>query len=151
MSETEVSDNKNKCVTECMEKTNIDEEIMHWENKLKHIQWEYSHSMTTDWPKIREREIFFIREIARLKRQKSEKEQAINSSRVINNIISSEEKVENNNSNNIVAIDNKNIAQNHKEKIVDEEEQWDINNKLLLESYEEEEEDLEEKNYDDSE
>ena len=73
MSETEISNDKNKGVTECMEKTNIDDEIIHWEKKLKHIEWEYSHSMTTDWPKIRERELFFIREIARLKRQKARK------------------------------------------------------------------------------
>jgi hypothetical protein len=117
--------------------------------------------MTTDWPKIRERELFFFREIARLKRQKSEKKQATSCSRVINKAISSEEKEENNNSNNIFTNDNndknKNIAQSHKDEIVDEEEQWDINNKLLLESYEEEEIELmeemmiEDENYDDSE
>jgi hypothetical protein len=64
MTETKFSNNS---VIEYMEKANLDDEIIHWENKLKHIEWEYSHSMTTDWPKIRERQLFFIREIARLK------------------------------------------------------------------------------------
>ena len=106
-----------------MEKTNIDDEIIHWENKLKHIEWEYSHSMTTDWPKIRERELFFIREIARLNRQKNEKKPATSSPRIINNTIASGEKRDNNNSNNIITTDNndknKNTAQSHKDEIVD--------------------------------
>ena len=54
MSGTESIDDKNKGVTECMEKANLDDEIIHWENKLKHIDWEYKNSMTKDWPKIRE-------------------------------------------------------------------------------------------------
>jgi hypothetical protein len=155
MSETEVSDNKNKGVTEYMEKTNIDDEIIHWEEKLKHIKWEYSHSWTIDWPKIRERELFFIREIDRLKRLKSEKKPAISCSRIINNTIAAEVMKDNINSNNNVTIENndknKNIAQSHKDEVVNEEEQWDINNKLLLESYEENLEELEDKNYDGSE
>ena len=73
ISESEASDDKNKGATEFMEKVNIDDELSHWENKLKHIEWEYSNSMTKDWPKIRERELFIIREIARIKKLKNEK------------------------------------------------------------------------------
>jgi hypothetical protein len=74
--------------------------------------------------------LFFIREIARLKKFKNEKETATSSSPKVNNNIAS--KVED--------IDkNRNIDQSHKNKAISEEEHWDINNKILTESYEEEE------------
>ena len=56
-----------------MEKVNLEDEINHCEAKLKHIEWEYSNSMIKDWPKIREKELFFIREIARLNKLKMRK------------------------------------------------------------------------------
>jgi hypothetical protein len=84
--------------------------------------------MTTDWNKIREKEVYFIREIARLKRLKKEKKLVLNSPIMpVDNI---KQEVKNNNTNKVVE-DNKN-------KEISEEEQWDINNKLLLDSYEEE-------------
>jgi hypothetical protein len=49
-----------------MERTDLNNEINHSEQKLKHIEWEYSNSMIKHWPKIRDKELFFIREIARL-------------------------------------------------------------------------------------
>jgi hypothetical protein len=52
MSESEFSDNRCKDAIECMEKANQDNEITHWEGKLKHIEWEYNNSMIKDWPKI---------------------------------------------------------------------------------------------------
>ena len=128
--------------------------------ELKHIEREYSHSMTKDWPKIRERELFIIREIARLNKLKNDKKFATSSSTMEDKIIESAERkanaiinknaIINNNNNN----KDKNIVQ--KEEVVSEEEQWDINNKLLLERYEEEEELikemwLEDERYDDSE
>lgn len=143
-SETNTSTGKNKGITEYMEKTNIDDEIKHWERILKCIDWEYNNSMTKDWPKIREKELFFIREIARLKILNKEKVLTTSSSVILIDNIKPEEK-----GNNIVDKD-------HKNKAVSEEEQWDINNKLLLESYEEDEDliresQFEDKNYNDSE
>ena len=67
MPESKTSDDKNKGVTECMENASLDDEIIHWKKKLKHIEWEYSNSMTKDYPKIRERYLFIIREIARIR------------------------------------------------------------------------------------
>src|SRR6266540_1731156 len=118
-----------------MEITDLDDEINHCEQKLKCIDWEYNNSMTKDWPKIREKELFFIREIARLKRLKKEKRPTTNSSIMLTDNIKLEEK------------------RNDKvDKEISEEEQWDINNKLLLESYEEEklmsEPHIENENYD---
>jgi hypothetical protein len=138
--ESEFSDNRSKDTTECMEKADLDSEINHYEQKLKQIEWEYNNSMIKDWPKIRENELFFIREIARLKRRKYEK-----------NMTSSSYTVNKDTGNK-----NKNIVQEHKDKDLSEEEQWDIINKLLTESYEEEEKLMkemlaEEENYDASE
>jgi phosphoenolpyruvate synthase/pyruvate phosphate dikinase len=76
-----------------MEKADLDEEISHCEGKLKHIEWEYSNSMTKDWPKLREKELFFIREIARLKKLKNEKKSAASSSIMVNSSIVSAEKI----------------------------------------------------------
>ena len=94
MTKTEISNNKNKSIIEYMEKANLDDEIIYWENKLKHIEWEYSHSMTTDWPKIREKELFIIREVARLERIKNEKKVATSSSHIIYNKLLLEKNVE---------------------------------------------------------
>lgn len=124
MSETEISSDKDKGATECMEKTNLDDEINHWEKKLKHIEWEYSNSMTKDWPKIRERELFIIREIARLKKLKNEKKLATSSPTISSKAIASVERREHISSNNNAIINNnkdKNIVQ--KDKVVSEEEQ----------------------------
>ncbi|KAE8820727.1 hypothetical protein D1007_01488 [Hordeum vulgare] len=151
MSEAESIDDNNKGVTKCMEKANLEDEIIHWKNKLKHIDWEYKNSMTKDWPKIREIELFIFREIARLKKIKNEKKLATSGSTMPNT--SSIERGEHARSNNDAIINkDKNIAQ--EEEVVSEEEQWDINNKLLLESYEDEEELikdmwLEDENYND--
>uniref|UniRef100_A0A452XR52 Uncharacterized protein n=1 Tax=Aegilops tauschii subsp. strangulata TaxID=200361 RepID=A0A452XR52_AEGTS len=153
-----INDDKNKGVSECMEKANLEDEINHWEKKLKHIEWEYSHSMTKDWPKIRERELFIIREIARLKKLKNDKKFATSSSTMEDKIIASAETKANAIINKNAIINNNNKDKNivQEEEVISEEEQWDINNKLLLESYEEEEELikeiwLEDERYDDSE
>uniref|UniRef100_A0ACD5YDH5 Uncharacterized protein n=1 Tax=Avena sativa TaxID=4498 RepID=A0ACD5YDH5_AVESA len=132
MSDSEFSDNRNNTSTECMEKTGVDDEIKHCEEKLKHIDWEYNNSITKDWPNIRERELFLIREIARLKKLKNEKKLFASSSIMLNNKVTPEEKDKKNKNNN--------TDQSQKDKGISEEEQWDTNNKLLTESYEEEEE-----------
>ena len=130
-SDSEYNDNKNKGTTECMEKSELDEDINHWEMKLKHIEWEYNNSMIKDWPKIREKQLFFIREIARLKKLKNEKKSVTSSSNMVNNNIATKDIDKNKNND---------AAQSSKNKELCEEEQWDINNKILTESYEEEEE-----------
>ena len=156
LSETEISNDKDKGATECMEKANLDDEINHWEKKLKHIEWEYSNSMTKDWPKIRERELFIIREIARLKKLINEKKLTTSVSNISNKAITPVERRENISSNNNSIMDNKDESISQKDEVLSEEEQWDTNNELLLESYEEEEELMremliEDENYDDSE
>ena len=148
ISQSENSDDKNKGATEFMEKVDLDNEIIHWENKLKHIEWEYSNSMTTDWPKIREKEVYFIREIARLKKLKDEKKFASSRSTKPNTTSVSKKKSDASNNNKAIIDNNnnkdnnsnkdKNIVESHKNEDISEEEQWNINNKLLLESYEEE-------------
>src|SRR6266540_6133539 len=126
-----------------MEITDLDDEINHCEQKLKCIDWEYNNSMTKDWPKIREKELFLIREIARLKMLKKEKRPTTSSSIMLTDNIKLEEKR------------NDKVDENHKNKEISEEEQWDINNKLLLESYEEKklmsEPHIEDENYDNAE
>ena len=129
VSDSEYSDNKNKGTTECMEKADLDDDINHWETKLKHIEWEYNNTMIKDWPKIREKQLFFIREIARLKKLKNEKKPTTSSAKIAKDNIETKNMDKNN--------DN---THNHKNKAICEEEQWDINNKILTESYEEEEE-----------
>ena len=121
LSEAESSDSRNKGVKECMEKADLEDELKHWEEKLKRINWEYNNSMTSDWPKIRERELFFIREISRIKILIKDKKPVISNPVVPKDNIKCEENT------NI-----KNKTKSHKEKAISEEDQWDINNKLLL-------------------
>ena len=46
----------------------LDDEIKQYEFKLSKIPDEYNTSMLCDWPVIREKEIYFIRKIAYLKK-----------------------------------------------------------------------------------
>lgn len=64
---SEVKQTRRHSISECMERLELEEEIKYYERKLKHIEWEYNNSMTMEWPKIREKEVYFIRAIARLK------------------------------------------------------------------------------------
>ena len=73
MSDSEIS-NKSKDATECMEKIDLDNEIYHCEQKLKHIEGEYSKSMIKDWPKIREKELFFHKRDHKAEKIKTRKE-----------------------------------------------------------------------------
>lgn len=50
-----------------MERLDLDSQIMQYERKLKQIEYEYDNSMKREWPKIREKQVYFIRELARLK------------------------------------------------------------------------------------
>ena len=57
-----------------MEKLDIDNEIKHYEQKLSKIPDEYNTSMLCEWSAIREKEIYFRREIYRLNKIKKERE-----------------------------------------------------------------------------
>ena len=51
----------------------IDTQIKHYEQTLKNVRLEYDKSMIHEWSKIREKEVYFIREIARLKKVQKNK------------------------------------------------------------------------------
>jgi len=142
-----------------MEKVDIETEIKHYERLLKNIDNEYSNSAISDWAKIKEKEVYFIRQIYRLKKLQKQKpvENIIkaNSEKMKNiikvntnnikmeNIISKEENIKEVDAENI-KIENKEVQ----EKEISEEEQWEINNKLLSESYgEDEEEEVQDSSY----
>nr|AAP53740.1 hypothetical protein LOC_Os10g27250 [Oryza sativa Japonica Group] len=96
------------------------------QDKLRDIADEYNNSMKSEWPKIRDKELYFYRELSRIKKQKKEKSLVIETPRTqeikIEQIKSEEPREE------IQKLD----------KVLSEEEQWEVNEKLLLESYEEE-------------
>ena len=52
----------------------LENEIKQYEFKLSKIPDEYNTSMLCDWPAIREKEIYFIRKIAYLKKISIERE-----------------------------------------------------------------------------
>ena len=129
---------------------------------------EYDNSMIHEWSKIREKELYFIREIARLKKLQKDKlvssvqerntscmEPRRNISREIS-IIYNDPKPACPIAKNITAdckpactvIDTNKIENidhiERKNEEISEEKQWDINNELLLKSFEDEEEDKEE-------
>ena len=53
---------------EYMDILDIDTQIKHYEQTPKNVRMEYDKSMIHEWSKIREKELYFIREIARLKK-----------------------------------------------------------------------------------
>ena len=58
---------------EYMDTSDIDTQIKHYEQTLKNVRIEYDKSMIHEWSKIREKELYFIREIARLKKLQKDK------------------------------------------------------------------------------
>ena len=142
-SEAKLEENRRHSICEFMEKLDIDNEINHYKQKLTKIHDEYKTSMICKWAAIRERELYFRREICRLENIKKDRE--LNAKKFSipikkNDLVSKQ-------------IDNRvrevqKELEHSKDKINDiedndisEDEQWEINNKLLLESYEEEDED----------
>nr|ABG66248.1 hypothetical protein LOC_Os10g40806 [Oryza sativa Japonica Group] len=125
-SDRDIIDNRRHSISELMEKLDHESEIKYYEDKLRDIADEYNNSMKSEWPKIRDKELYFYRELSRIKKQKKEKSLAIETPRTqeikIEQIKSEEPREE------IQKLD----------KVLSEEEQWEVNEKLLLESYEEE-------------
>lgn len=75
-------DSRRHSISEFMEKADLDTEIFYCEDKLKEISLEYNKTMTSEWSALREREIYFYRELSRLKRLKREKGLAENYSKI---------------------------------------------------------------------
>ena len=126
-----------------MKKLDIDNEIKHYEQKLSKIHDEYKTSMICQWGAIREKKLYFRRELYTLNNIKKDRE--LNNKKFIIPIKENEfvsKQIENR-----VREAQKELEYS-KDKIKDiddndisEEDQWKINNKFLLESYEEEDED----------
>ena len=164
-SESNIEENRRHSVCEFMEKLDIDNEIKHYEQKLSKIPDEYNTSMLCEWSAIREKEIYFRREIYRLNKIKKERElndKKHKASVVIKkwkdesipkDVQSHKAKSDLDTHKGKVMIDNKELKlqkenevkiENTEEDVISEDEQWEINNKYLLESYEEKDEDMNE-------
>jgi len=138
VTEQEIDNNRRYSVSEFMEKPNIDEEIRFNEDKIKQIKVEYNSSILHEWPKIREKELYFIRELARLQKLNKDKENSIGCSKKVELSVNNKKDRIESTSKEIKNVDStENTIKNAKS--ISEEEQWDLNEKLLLESYEEEE------------
>ena len=73
ISEQEVENSRRHSISEFMEKLDIDTEINYYEEKLKQISMEYNNTMTSEWPLLRDKELYFYRELSRLKKLKKKK------------------------------------------------------------------------------
>jgi len=139
-SESNIEEDRRHSVCEFMEIVDIDNEIKHYEIKLKKASDEYNSSMICEWGKIREKEVYFLREIQRLKKLKREKELNIKNSeekKVVTNIGIKRDVIKP-----ISSITREKVASSQenspsRRNTISEEEQWNMKNKLLLESYEE--------------
>jgi len=142
-SEAKLEENRRHSICEFMEKLDIDNEINHYKQKLNKIHDEYKTSMICKWAAIRERELYFRREICRLENIKKDRELNAKKfsipikkndfvSKQIDNRVREVQKELEHSKDKIYDIEDNDIS---------EDEQWEINNKLLLESYEEEDED----------
>nr|CAE04588.2 OSJNBb0006N15.5 [Oryza sativa Japonica Group] len=121
-SDRNIIDNRRHSISELMEKLDYESEIKYYEDKLRDIADEYNNSMKSEWPKIRDKELYFYRELSRIKKQKKEKSLAIETPRTQE-----------------IKIEQIKLEENQKfDKVLSEEEQWEVNERLLLESYEEE-------------
>jgi hypothetical protein len=60
-----------------MEKLDLDIEISYYKDKLKEISMEYNSTMICEWPTLKERELYFYRELFRLQKLQKIKEAAI--------------------------------------------------------------------------
>jgi len=73
-SEAKLEENRRHSICEFMEKLDIDNEIKHYEQKLSKIHDEYKTSMICQWAAIREKELYFRRELYRLNNIKKDRE-----------------------------------------------------------------------------
>jgi hypothetical protein len=75
--EKEPIENRMHSVSEFMKKSNLDVEISYCKDKLKEISMEYNNTMICEWPTVRERELYFYRELSKLQRLRKNKEAVI--------------------------------------------------------------------------
>jgi hypothetical protein len=115
ISEKEPIDDRRHSVSEFMEKPDLDIEVNYCKNKLKEISMKYDSTMISEWPALREKELYFYREPSRLQKLKKEKETTIQFSENKNNMV--------------VLVENKPEKSKDKEKQSNEDEQWYINEK----------------------
>jgi hypothetical protein len=106
-------DDRRHSVSEFMEKPDLDIEVNYCKNKLKEISMKYDSTMISEWPALREKELYFYREPSRLQKLKKEKETTIEFSENKNNMV--------------VLVENKPEKSKDKEKQSNEDEQWYIN------------------------
>ena len=93
--------------------------------------------MTCKWSAIREKELFFRREICRLDNIKKERE--LKNKYFTTPVMIKKQEDELKNKAKETHEVKEVVQTNNIEYIISEDEQWEINNKFLLESYEEEE------------
>jgi hypothetical protein len=93
----------------------LDVEISYCKDKLKKISMEYNSTMICEWPTLRERKLYFYRELSRLQKLKKNKEAAIELLETKKNMV--------------ILVENKSENLN-KEKQSNEDEQWDLNKKF---------------------
>jgi hypothetical protein len=142
-SESKLEENRRHSVCEFMEKLDIDNEIKHYEKKLSKIHDEYKTSMICQWNAIRDKEIYFRREIYRLNNIKKDRELNNKKSCIP---IKKNESVSKQIENRVREVQkeleySKAKIKDKEDNDISEDEQWEINNKFLLESYVEEDED----------
>jgi hypothetical protein len=80
-------ENRRHSVSELMEKLDLDVEISYCKDKLKKIYMEYNSTMVCEWLTLRERELYFYRELSRLHKLKKDKEATIELSENKNNMV----------------------------------------------------------------
>ena len=115
----------------------LDSQIQYYEKKLSMIHDEYKTSMTCKWSAIREKELFFRREICRLDNIKKDIE--LKNKYFKTPVVIKKQEDELKTKDKEIHEVKEVMQKNNIEYITSEDEQWEINNKFLLESYEEEE------------
>jgi hypothetical protein len=116
--EKEPIENRRHSVSEFMEKPDLDVEISYCKDKLKEISMEYNTTMICEWPTIREKELYFYRELSRLQMLRKNKEASIEYLETKKNIV--------------ILVENETEEINDKERQNDEDEQWEINEKNTI-------------------
>jgi hypothetical protein len=107
-SDKEPIENRRHSVSEFMEKPDLDIEISYCKDKLKEISMEYKSTMICEWSTLREKELYFYRELSRLQRLKKNKEAAIEHLETKKNMV--------------ILVENKQEEINDKERQNDEDE-----------------------------
>jgi hypothetical protein len=114
-------ENRRHNVSEFMENPDLDIEISYCKDKLKEISKEYNSTMICEWPTLRERELYFYRELSRLQKLKKDKEATIELLKTKKNMV--------------ILVENKPKEVNDKEKQNNEDEQWEINEKNTIRQF----------------